>query len=151
MSKVGPGEFIATVGVFLTLGAGIGLAVESRSDEVARGKAITAKTCLDIYPNSDASVLTQNARDCMDNNWPNARKVDPDRFANDSPVQLVESYIAQQHSEANHINWEKLMDWSLPLGGFALWAIHVEESDNPGSRNRDESNPPPEVSPAPTG
>lgn len=123
-------EFMASVGVFLAVGAGVGLAIEQHTDEVARGKANTAEACRNAYITKDR--VTQQMQDCMENGWGGGRHINTHvpGIEIGAPVELVNGYIVEQRSEADHIELNRILEWGLLSGLVGVILLRDELEDN---------------------
>jgi ABC-type anion transport system duplicated permease subunit len=111
-------------GLSLVAGVGIGLAVESHTNEVAAGKAITATTCLELYDHEN--VVTEEMDDCFDAGVPGGEPIGKDKLAAEIPIAYVESYIAAQENEAESIEIGRLAVWSIvPIASTAGYVIFL--------------------------
>ena len=108
-------ETIAGVGLSMALGVGIGLAVESRTNEAAEGRALTAQACVEGYPHE--RTITPDIVKCLESGAPGGDEIDKKVFHAGDPTSLVESYILSQKREAASIELGRVVGWSfMPMG-----------------------------------
>jgi len=104
------------------VGLGAGVMVESHTNEVAAGKAITAETCLrDI---AHESTINKELLDCMHTGVPGGEKVDPSYLKVGQPIGFIDAYISAQKNEAAHMELGRLAAWSIApflVAGYAAF------------------------------
>jgi hypothetical protein len=103
------GSRILLVG--LGLGIGFGVIAESHTNEVASGKATTAKTCLETAPHEE--TITKELLSCMRDGVPGGSKANPDELNEGQPIEFIDAYIDAQNEEAKQ----------LELGRIAAWGV----------------------------
>lgn len=112
---------VAGFGLSLAVGVGYGAAVENRTNEVARGKAETAETCLDIWGN-DTSTISKDMEDCLQKGVPGGAEIGSDKFEDGDPIEYIDAYIDAQNHEAAQIELGRLVVWSIvPDAAAATW------------------------------
>ena len=109
----------------LGVGVGYGIVVESRTNEVARGKAITAEACLEAIPME--STITEAFMDCMENGVPGGQKAEPESLEEGQPVSFINTYIQAQEAEAESIEPGRIVGWAaspfIVAGALTAWAL----------------------------
>ncbi len=111
------------LGLTFVAGAAYGVVVESHTNEVARGKAITAQSCLDVVPHE--STINEALEDCLEDGIPGGQKIGGNHFDVGDPVGYVDAYISTQEAEATSIEAGRVVAWSaapiLVAGGVVYW------------------------------
>ncbi len=89
------------LGLTFVVGAAYGVVVESHTNEVARGKAITAESCLEVVPSE--STINEALEDCLEDGIPGGQKIGGNHFDVGDPIGYVDAYISAQEAEAASI------------------------------------------------
>lgn len=113
MSEVSGKEFFKKIPVpvlSFILGAGIGLAVESHTDTVARRKVITAEACMKSAPIED--VITPKFESCVEEGVPGGTKIGSDKFDAGDPAINAETYVTVQQSE-DGLEADRVIIWGV--------------------------------------
>ena len=116
---MGNGEFFAGLGIFVAVGAGIGIAQETHDNAVDREKVKAAEYCLSTYASYDGG-LGESTIKCLEQGWVAGRKVDDTGLGKDSPTELLKGYI-EVKKEAADFNPTRAITFgmfSLGLAGF---------------------------------
>jgi len=95
--------------VSFVIGAGIGFAVESHTDDIARKKIVTVETCKKIAPLVGA-VVTPEFQKCITDGVPNRTKIGHNKIKVGQPVAFVDAYESAQHNEQG-IELERILLW----------------------------------------
>ncbi|HVX24591.1 MAG TPA: hypothetical protein VG992_04615 [Candidatus Saccharimonadales bacterium] len=99
-------------GLSIAVGLGGGAAIEAHTDEVARGKIVTAQACYEQYKDVDATI-TPGTLKCLSDGVPGGREIHSHVLHVGQPIEYVESYIRAQQAEANDIELNRLLGWTL--------------------------------------
>jgi len=103
-------EGVAVIGAGLAIGVGWGIAVESHTNEVAKGKIITAEYCLGKL--GTEATLDKSFLDCVHDGVPGGRKIGSNKFQEGEPREFVDAYIQAQRNEADSIEPGRIVGWS---------------------------------------
>jgi hypothetical protein len=111
---------LGVVAAGLTVGVAWGIAVESQTNQIARGKIITAEYCQNVDLKS-ADTINQGFLKCVEDGVPGGNKIGHNKFHAGDPVGFVDSYIAAQKAEAASIEPGRIVAWSAaPFGVAAI-------------------------------
>lgn len=102
----------------IAMSAGVGYAAEAHTNEVARGKALTAQTCLDTTKHDE--TINAALEKCFTEGVPGGDPIGKDKIHKGDPVAFVDTYIGQQQHEAKSVEGYRVAGWAL--GGVV---VHV--------------------------
>ena len=96
------------------LSVGIGAAVESHTDDIARHKIVTVETCKKIYPLE--TTVSQDFHACVVKGVPGGAKIGSNKIPTGEPAPYVDAYLSAQRNEQG-IELDRLAVWAI-AGAF---------------------------------
>ncbi|MDB5163508.1 MAG: hypothetical protein JWS12_125 [Candidatus Saccharibacteria bacterium] len=111
MDKHSFAKTVFVTGLTLGIGVGVGITAENHTNEVARGKALTAATCLNTIPHE--SIVTKSLDECFEQGVPGGNKISKNKFRPGDPIKFVGAYMEAQRQEAEKIEAARVVAWSV--------------------------------------
>lgn len=111
-------KHVASGLAIVAIGACAGYGMEAHTNEVARGKALTAQTCLDTT--THGKTVNEPLEKCFAEGVPGGDPIGKGRIHTGDPIEFVNTYIDQQHHEAKSVESYRVAGWAL--GGAAVYA-----------------------------